>query len=388
MKNKHNKLINNELSELSYKELRELLLNDKLEHDDMSERDYELLFDNVEDSDESINVILKFCIDGFKMCDFYKELENIEIDMSDLTNKGGRKTLISQIEAKKKLRGRKLPSDYSKLPYEELRNMVLGGAVKRELMSQSKYEYLLEREAELAEPDIMVLEFCTTGLKTFDEYKDYDDVIIYGEAVRKFVDRRKTEQEVLNVFYNGKPKYKKPKRAVILLVAVASAFIITTVTSTAMGQSIVDLSFKVFRDIIPEKTPASFNGNGVNVTSDVRYYDSMSEMIEAENLDILYPVELPDGYNFTNFVFSDFGFKLEVMAYAEEPRISFSISIGEDINVYNYDYEYEANGIKYSIVEIEDNMYQALWVRNGDYYSIANADKAVLSEIIRNLKES
>jgi hypothetical protein len=110
----------------------------------------------------------------------------------------------------------------------------------------------------------------------------------------------------------------------------------------------------------------------------------MSEMIETENLSILYLATLPNGYEFTDFRVTDVGTHLEVRAYISEPHIYFEIEVGTN-QVEPNDYSYETNRIKYNTLDMGDGLYLAWWFYNGDYYSIVVDDEAFLSKIIEYL---
>jgi hypothetical protein len=112
----------------------------------------------------------------------------------------------------------------------------------------------------------------------------------------------------------------------------------------------------------------------------------MEEMLAVENLDILYPARLPDGYEFTEFVVTDFGDFLEVWAGGSEPYISFIARIGMNVGIEHYDYE--VNGIRYHVVELDENSHQAGWVCGADYYTIVVSDSATISEIIESLRRN
>jgi hypothetical protein len=109
----------------------------------------------------------------------------------------------------------------------------------------------------------------------------------------------------------------------------------------------------------------------------------MTEMLETENLNILYPAVLPNGYNFNDFEVIDIDGQFEIRALSTEPYITFVVELGITFQIENY--KHEENGIKYNVLELGDGLYQAEWIDNEDYYWIVVADEAVLSEIIKKL---
>ena len=173
---------------------------------------------------------------------------------------------------------------------------------------------------------------------------------------------------------------KTHKRFVAVVVAVLLTLFIAGASTVAFGYGFFD----IIKELIwndPNYIGDSSNSDLV-FSSDFIVYDSFDSLIEAEGLNIIYPTKLPDGYEFTDFSVAAFGSKSMVQAYSLEPKISFSVQIGE--NGQFDDYDYEINGIKYIVYDVQ-NGYAASWSYNGDYYSINTGDKAVVLEIINNL---
>jgi hypothetical protein len=124
-------------------------------------------------------------------------------------------------------------------------------------------------------------------------------------------------------------------------------------------------------------------GNEVAFTDGFRSYSSMNELLIAENLDILFPASLPEGYAFTDFEVIESGGDLRVQMSAMEPFIELVVRIGANIQLDGYDYE--INGMVYRVLERGDGLYQADFAYNADYYTIAIGNQTALSEIIENL---
>ena len=256
-----------------------------------------------------------------------------------------------------------MANSYTDLTYEKLRELLLNGELEHERMSESDYEFLLDNEVEFGDCNETVLDFCTDGLKRFEKYKECLDLSSKNKKVTIVV-------------------HRKLKRFFIAIAAVAVSFSLIIVTVSAMGYDVIGLIRKALNS--PERSATDNRGDGVILSDDIRVYNSMSEMLESENLNILYLAELPRGYKFTDFRITDFGSRLVLGAYASEPYISFEVRIGENRQIENY--EYELNGIKYNITK-DDGTYHAEWIFNSDYYTIVVNDKETISEIIENLKE-
>jgi hypothetical protein len=149
-----------------------------------------------------------------------------------------------------------------------------------------------------------------------------------------------------------------------------------------MGYNIFDLIWSAIKS--EDKKSDDDDGNEVVFNESVRFYDSMQEMLEIEKLNILYPEELPKGYEFNNFEADDTGKHLVISAFGTDSMIDFKIVIDTGIEI--YDYAYEANGVKYNIADMGDGLCQAFWRDGQDYYMIVVDDESILSEIIENLR--
>jgi hypothetical protein len=120
-------------------------------------------------------------------------------------------------------------------------------------------------------------------------------------------------------------------------------------------------------------------------TENFRIYNSIEEMLETEKFNILYPAVLPNRYKITAVEVLDYGDYLEIAATGSEPYIAFVVLVNASNTVDSY--SHEVNGVKYNISELGDGLYQAEFIHNDFHYTIAVKDKAVLSEIIENLRE-
>ena len=322
---------------MTYDELCKLLPNNELDHEHMSEDDYELLIKNESELDNPNADVVEFCIAGLKKYPQYKDCEDILVYGTVLA-----KTPVNALTTEE---------NYCEFACEKLRELILNGLLEHESMDKAICEALLEYEAKLDNPNKAVVKFCTVRLN-------------------------KKQPKANHIF-------RVHRRVFVAVIAVIATLFIATITAAAFGYNILDLAKKALN--IPEKTVSDFDGNDVMFSNNTRFYNSMDEMLETENLNILYPVKLPDGYCFTNFevIKTDIGF--DIWAYAAEPYIDFRILVGANINIDHY--SHETNGIEYDIVKIDDNLYQAVWSDSEDYYMIVVGDEALLSEIIKNLQE-
>jgi hypothetical protein len=394
-------------NKLTYEELRIKCLCNELVHEYMTENDYGLLLDYECQLNEPNQIIIDFCAVGLNKLELYE-------DFKALFEKAEKRNTVkySTIKSKSKESPEK---NYSRLLYSELRGMVINGEAKHEYMSEKIYEYLLENEIgnyNDRETHELVINFCIDGLKRIEKYKNLSDSDIYIAAIQKQIEKERIEQEVLNKFYKKRKftilspisfirlLFKEPKlvlgafkellsisfkkhRFLSSVIAVISSFFIITMTANAFGFNFLSFFWRALN--APDKTATDSDGRDIFLTDDLRAYNSMSEMLEIEGFNILYPSKLPDGYSFTNFEVWNVDTGMVIRAFSFEPHISFEVMI--DVNIQINNFSYTENGIEYNIIDMGE-MYQAEWIRNTDYYLIVVSNKTAISEIIKNLKES
>ena len=274
----------------------------------------------------------------------------------------------------------------------ELREIFLNDAIDANSFDMNDYERLFAYEMEFDDPNGDVLSFCATGLNQYEKYranfqKPPLEKIIHKHNQQLFKnlyisDRYKHNTHSTN--RNNANRTFKHKKIAVAVFAIFASLLLATVVAAAMGYNILDLVRTALSS--PDRTAVNSRGDEVSISDDFRYYNSMAEMIEIENLDILFPAKLPDGYEFTEFIVADFGNHMEVIAITAEPYIEFKVEIGESFQIERY--QYKTNGIEYNIVERDDGMYQAFWNNGKNYYWIIIGDRAMLPEIIENLKEN
>lgn len=252
--------------------------------------------------------------------------------------------------------------DFKNITTRELREMLLNGALDAGLTELEDYERLFDYEAELAEPNIIVFEFCNAGLNQYEKYRTDIQKPPFEQILARYNAQRTSRLKPLRIIIAA--------ALIIIIIAVAAGFAFSGVFKGLLN--------------IPVLETTEYNGDDILRTNDLKIYNSISEMLENENLNILYPVKLPEGYEFANFEIINRGVDIEVRAYNLNPYIDFRINLGENIYIDNYNYE--VNNIKFRIDE-RYNRYYIFWNTDTDYYMIAADDEAVIYEIINNLKE-
>ena len=208
-------------------------------------------------------------------------------------------------------------NSYTDLTYEELRELLLNGELEHERMSESDYEFLLDNEVEFGDCNEIIIDFCTEGLKRFEKYKECLDLSTKNEVDFEVVVKKYQTNSLFGVIENKKVTivvHRKLKRFFIAIAAVAVSFSLIIATASSMGYDVIGLIRKALNS--PERSATDNHGDGIILSDDIRVYNSMQEMLESENISVLHPVNLPVGYEFTDFRVNDFGGRFILGAYA------------------------------------------------------------------------
>ena len=266
--------------------------------------------------------------------------------------------------------------EYSNLTALELRELCLNGELDGKSMSMEDFEKLFGHEIALADPSATVLDFCTLGLDGFDKYcSDMPmptlESVLQKRKVKKIPKARRFV-----------PTSRLGRLVATIAICVAVGLIALQGVAMAMGY---DNFIAWIRSALSsdERATVDTAGNQTFLDDNVRIYDSIEDLFETENLNVLFPTSLPNGYAFTDFIVLNIDSVLEIQAVASNPLIEFTVYVGASVQLDSYDHE--GNDIKYRIAEMGEGLYQADFSYEDDYYTIVVSDRVVLSEIMNNL---
>jgi hypothetical protein len=288
---------------------------------------------------------------------------------------------------------------YENLTATELREMFLNGALDADSMTVEDYEKLFDYESELDidNTNSDVLNFCSDGLGRFEKYSQDDDIqpppiekVLHKRYVQRFQEINKTANSETSAEFLEVVPTKRRLLPLSRFGRIAAMFVSIITVAALIGHGVaVAMGYDNILDLIrnalnsPERTATNVIGQDAIFTDNTRIYNSMTELLATENLDILYPTSLPEGYGFTDFIVLDLDTGLQIQMFAIEPFIEFIAYIGANFEFDNFDYE--VNDIRYSIDELGDGLYQGHWLDGADYYTIVVKNRESLSEIINNL---
>jgi hypothetical protein len=276
--------------------------------------------------------------------------------------------------------------NYGDLSVCELREMCVNGELNADLMSLSDYERLFDYETDLDEPQSSVLVFCSNGLNQHEAYGKH----LPKPSLESVFEKHEQMFGGKSAEPKATPKVKKRRfvptsrwgrlEATFVAIFIGAALLAQGV-AYAFGYNLFGMIWQAISN--SDRAAVDVSGDNQIFLSDTRFYDSLEELLEMENLNVLFPASLPNGYTFTDFIVIDTDHNFQIQMFAAEPFIEFIAYIERDIQLDSYDYE--SDGIKYRILEMGDGLYQADFSYETDYYTIVANDRAILSEIINNL---
>ena len=188
--------------------------------------------------------------------------------------------------------------------------------------------------------------------------------------------------------------YGRFARLISTMIAVVLVLGITIkITAKASGY---DSAFNWISDSLTEilKWPSgSYEKNGITITVGDRttFYNSIDELLKNENLDIMYPTELPEGISFESIaenIYTDGTFDLYFLFSTDTIGVHV---LNYDLTMYEVDTPYDtvfANGNTFYIIEGPNGSYQANCVTDRCAYIITSNNYDNLLTLINSLRSS
>ncbi len=187
---------------------------------------------------------------------------------------------------------------------------------------------------------------------------------------------------------------KVKSHKILLIAAIISILVaIFTITSIAFDWNIFDELKNRFGTVAETPVDQEIDVNGISVymRGESQKYKTVEEAINALNLDVLYPSELPDNISLEKIVLSDFESKEKLVFSFSDEKFTYAIlfdeTISEDIKNVTTD-TYKINEfICYEIDKADMGVVQVYFEYNNALYLLNYNNKQDLIEVIENLKE-
>lgn len=250
-----------------------------------------------------------------------------------------------------------------------------------------------EASKPLEEMDEELIDACVkVSLELQDKHVNHSPEFI-DEKVRKIFRKEETEKTEPETVKTNKKQINKNK---VWLVAACIAILVAlfSIISVANDWNVFDFLSEKFGSVhsAPIEEEIEFDGISVIVNNTERLYDSVDEIIEHENLEILFPEYLPEEIKLIRISIHKQNDCEEINFWFKED-VGFSYYATHDneldnkiINVSNE--VLKINNVDFYFLNMPDiSQYQAYFSHKGYTYTIAYSDKAELLKILKTIKE-
>lgn len=195
-----------------------------------------------------------------------------------------------------------------------------------------------------------------------------------------------------NIYSRTKKQFRLKTLAIIAAVLAILLAVFTAIAVATSYNPVINLLKEMSHAIIELIDGESVDVNGVTINKhgESIEYASLEELLEKEEIDVLYPTWLPDNEEITSVWFIDdvhsdyYIFKCENSTYSINVTLNESIPDEEKANLISK----EINGLSiYCKYNDMNNYFQADFEYDGMLYSISTYTEDDLFKIIENLKE-
>lgn len=189
-------------------------------------------------------------------------------------------------------------------------------------------------------------------------------------------------------------KTKTTQKRILLIAAVIAILVaILSFVSVAFEWDIHNIMKEKFGSVFNVPVGVEQNVNDLTFTNEGKNikYKNIDELVENENLDILFPANLPNDITIERITISETSFGQIIDITFSDENLFFSITLDSDIpegNKATCNQIITINSIDYYITNLTDvNTYIIEFVYNDNFYSITSNDMQTSLYIIENLEE-
>ena len=275
-----------------------------------------------------------------------------------------------------------------------VKECIIKGLIDINKLSKEELDVLIDFETDNiiecdTEPDMSFLDTCYDAMHKFEDYRND----VSDENIQELGDKAYIEftQKQMNTAPAKKPRRFFKRFATACAAMFAVCFLSFSVAAVALG------SYSAAWEYISSNVSAILNLNGSKdvdgitiIKSDyTKKYDTIEELLIAENLDILYPASLPDGVKIERVRIDTYDDnKQKVMFVFNTPDYAIQITnyLAIDLNSFENKSIYTINDIDFHIIKINDYAYQAIYQENNIEYKVNCIDYDLLIYILSNMK--
>lgn len=273
---------------------------------------------------------------------------------------------------------------------QEIKELIADEIITLQELDVPALEKVLDFEIEMichGNGDMDIMRQCSEILdeRSKSDKLNHDDIL----AV---INKTKEEQVTIINADNACPSVVAPQRKIRFvfkrIAIVAAAIIIMMTTTVAIAAAFGVNIFEYIKNIASEP-----DGTTVNIDEFTFYnakstkkYNSIQEMVESENLDIMYPTRLPDGVDIESIRLTDNtngNNMVQISTNIVSVNIQIELRTSELISY--FDKIYENNEVIYYI-RTKEACSATCYYKNNYYYISANTYEDLIL-IINNMKE-
>ena len=275
------------------------------------------------------------------------------------------------------------------LSCQEIKELIDNEIISLQELQDSTLERVLNFEIEMlchGSGDMDMLRRCAETL----DARSKSDKLNHDE-ISDIINKTKSVHVTISKADNSPSIVAPPRKthsALKRIAIVAAAIIILITTTSAIAVAFGIDVFRFVRNIIrqPDGTTADIDEFTFQNLDVSREYDSIEQMIEAEDLDIMYPSLFPDGANIKIIrIITNTNNKDMVQINTNHPNVNVQIELDTSEFVPEPDEIREHNGVTY-YVRKKEVISATCYYKNNTYYISANNYEDLIL-IIDNMKE-
>lgn len=264
-------------------------------------------------------------------------------------------------------------------------------------LTRDELEQLIDLETEKVmncrtEPDTSFLDSCYEALK---KYEDYDSIV--SEEKIKEISENAYNIHLYNQFISKK---RKKHTRIFTRIGVCFAAICFVIFSSFSVMALVAGGYSQAWECISNRVHYIFNMDNKSEVIDgieiikpnyTKTYATIEELLINEDLDILYPAALPDGFKIESLRISDYDNQFKIYILFNTNDINLTIKNSYSVNMESISQEdgimtYTVGDINFYITSKNNEIYQGIAQINGYEYLINTTNHDLMIYIISNLK--
>lgn len=238
------------------------------------------------------------------------------------------------------------------------------------------------------------------------EKRDFDLIDEAVEAILTLQDvdigqLEESAERITDTYFNGmqtdktdivrKSKAKSVKlKWLIPIAAIVSILAASMIVAYALGYDIIEMTKKAYTQIIERESYEEGNDE-IIITADRKEYQSLSEFLANEEADeLLLPLDLSDEFSIDGIKVTYYGEYTEVIIsvlYEDSSHILQIKAPGVDIVDANEDAKQIIGNYPVDYCQYED-IHQAQFMHEGNYYTVISASYNSLEKIIESLRKN